>query len=131
MHHGEHQTSVVNLVSDNLELLNELPTAFLSWSLNAAIADAEHQAEAEQYVARFLKRTGWRPNQIRLVAGALRNTELDYLQRELARHIVRRTLGKADPATDYEFTNYDDVRQFVRAFLEEDVRPRLRTNEDS
>lgn len=131
VHHDEHPSSVVNFVRDHLELLNELPTAFFSVSLNAAIDDPERRAEAERNLRAFLDKTTWQPDRTRLVAGALRNTELDYFRRELARYIVTRTLGQVDTGVDYEFTDFEDVRQFVRDFLEQVVTPRLAANEVS
>lgn len=125
VHHGEHQSAVVNFVKDSVTTLNKLPTAFFSVSLNAALEDSEHQAEAQQYVTGFLEGTGWQPDRTRLVAGALRNTSMDYFRRELARHIVERTVNENDTTQDFDFTDYDDLKAFVHDFLETVVTPTL------
>ena len=131
VHHGDHQSSVVNFVKDNLAALNKLPTAFFSVSLNAAIEDSDHRAEAEQYLTNFLTETGWQPGKTCLVAGALCNTELDYFRRELARHIVEHTVSESDTAKDYDFTDYDALREFVNQFLADaaDFRPPAHADE--
>lgn len=127
VHHGAHQTSVSNFVKDSLESLRKLPSAFFSVSLNAVLEDSDHQAEAQQYVTDFLEDTGWQPDRTTLVAGALRNTELDYFRRELARHIVQRTVPETNTSENFDFTDYDHLKAFVSDFLEDLVRLGLRT----
>ena len=123
VHHWQHQSSMVNFVRDNLDLLTEKPSCFLSLSLSAALPDQEHQAEARSYMERFFEQTNWQPNVSLCVAGALRYKEMDYLRQTLAKLILERTLGTTDVdfSKDYDFTDYEEVYDFVRGFLKEDI----------
>lgn len=119
VHHWEHQTSSLNFVRDNLKQLKQSPSCFLSLSLSAALPDEQHQAEARSYVEKFLKHSSWQPSSYLCVAGALRYKGMDYFRQTLAKLILERTLGTSDIdfSKDYDFTDYDEVYDFVKAFL--------------
>ncbi len=119
VHHWEHQTSILNFVRDNLKQLNQSPSCFLSLSLSAALPDEQHQAEAKSYAEKFLKHSSWQPSSYLCVAGALRYKGMDYFRQTLANLILERTLGTSDIdlSQDYDFTDYDEVHDFVKAFL--------------
>jgi hypothetical protein len=59
VHQRDHQEAIEASASACRAALNAKPTTFLSVSLSA-IFD-EERGEAQDYVARFVERTGWRP----------------------------------------------------------------------
>lgn len=117
VHSGHHQTSVVQFVKENLGRLEALPSAFFSVSL-AALDGTEHQVAAQSYIAGFRKETGWRPDVVEAVAGALRYTKYNFIKRFVMKWISRRSGRPTDTSRDYEFTDWEHVGRFVKRFLE-------------
>jgi len=132
LHGGRHQRRLLRFVRDNLVALARLPTAFLSVSLSATGSDfpgARRCADA------FLAETGWRPDVVRLVAGALMYSRYGIFKRWMMRRIAAKAGGDTDTSRDYEYTDWPALRREVEAFLllvvdgrapvdaREDVRP--------
>lgn len=118
VHQGKHQAAVARFVERNLPALQRVPTAFFSVSLAAAIRDEEHQEEAQRYVEDFVAETHWHPDMTRLVAGALLYSQYDFFKRLAMRFIALREGRPTDPADDYEYTDWEELRRFVEEFLE-------------
>ena len=117
IHQGRHQAAVAHFVRANLSFLDGVPTAFFSVSLTAALPDAEHQAEARSLAEAFARETGWRPGHIFLVAGALKYTEYDFMKRLLMRLIAQRRGGDTDTSRDFEYTDWQQLREDTAVFL--------------
>lgn len=128
VHEGKHQSAMTHFVTDNASWLNRLPSAFLSVSLGIAGADPKSKAEAEGNLRQFLAGTGWQPLCTRCVAGALRYTQYSFFKRFLMRLIAQHASGDTDPSRDYEYTNWEDLRRFITAFLNECVQVRQATS---
>ncbi len=117
VHQGKHSSALTQVVLDNLSDFNRVPTAFVSVSLSAAMAEPKYRAEARSYVDEFLRETGWRPTHTITVAGALRYTSYDFMKRLMAQLIARSRNVDADPSRDWEFTDWDELREFVLGFV--------------
>jgi menaquinone-dependent protoporphyrinogen oxidase len=98
IHMGKHDKHVVDFVQKNLDTLARLHSAFFSVSL-AAYGDTQ---EAEGYVDQFEVETGWRPDKVALLGGALLYTRYGFIKR----HMMKRspmtspaTSGRICPAT--------------------------------
>ena len=115
VHMGHHQEAVGRFVKDNRTTLMTLPTAFFSVSL--AELDAAHSEEATDYVTRFLDETGWAPDLVETVAGALRYTKYGFIKRFIMRQISKRHRRPTDTSRDFEFTDWRQVERFVDRFL--------------
>lgn len=116
VHMGRHQSSVTDFVRDHRETLNRLPSAFVSVSLTAAHDDPADREPATDLLSTFLEETGWEPDRTTLVAGALKYSEYGLMKRFLMRRIAGRAGGDTDTSRDYEYTDWDDVEAFARAF---------------
>lgn len=123
VHEGRHQSAITHFVKDNVPWLNHLPSAFLSVCLAIAAADPKSKTEAEDILRQFLAETGWQPARTRCIAGALLYTRYNFLKRFLMRLIAQRAGGDTDTSRDYEYTDWEDLRRFIAAFLDECVRP--------
>jgi menaquinone-dependent protoporphyrinogen oxidase len=125
VHGGRHEREMVELVKRYRAELERLPTAFISVSLTEAGAEdegkpPEHRAhaaaEVKEMIDRFIQETGWHPDRIKPVAGALPYTRYNPFIRLVMRSIVRRQGGDTDTSRDYEYTNWDELVAFARSF---------------
>ena len=116
VHEERHQESAINFVCAHRDQLRRKPSAFVSVSLSAAMADG--QVEAQHYVNRFISTTGWSPANILLLAGALALSKCDYFQRQVLKHILAK-LGDDLDQDFYEFTNWSTLEGFIDQFLRE------------
>jgi menaquinone-dependent protoporphyrinogen oxidase len=121
VHEGKHQSAMTHFVKDNVSWLNRVPSVFLSVSLGIAAEDPESKAEAEDNLRRFLADAAWQPERTRCVAGALVYTRYNFLKRIVMRLIAQRAGGDTDTSRDYEYTDWEDLRQFIGAFLADRV----------
>ena len=118
LHAGRHQRSVRDFVRRHREALSDRPSAFFSVSLTAALGDERHQAEIDAVVQAFLDEVDWHPDEVATIGGALRYTQYGFLKRFLMKQISRRNGGPTDTSRDYEFTDWDRVRAFVKRLLD-------------
>lgn len=117
MHVGRFQDSVREFVRSHLEDLQRIPSAFFSVSLTAASRKVKDQAQVRQSVTAFQKETGWRPNQVACIAGAVRYKRYGIAKRWIIKRIAKGISDDIDTSHDYEYTNWDAVRLFVEDFL--------------
>jgi menaquinone-dependent protoporphyrinogen oxidase len=113
VHGGKHATAARNFITSNLSLFSRIPSAFMSVSLSAREAD---RTRARDYVADFVKETGWQPALTATVAGAVRYSGHNFLKKLLIRRIATENGLPTDTSKDHEFTNWDEVASFVDAF---------------
>jgi menaquinone-dependent protoporphyrinogen oxidase len=121
IHMGKHDKHATEFVRGNRETLEKVPSAFFSVSL-AAHGD---EAEAEGYVEEFETETGWRPGRVALFGGALQYTHYGFVKRHLMKKIAGDKPGNlgTDTSRDYVYTEWDGVRQFTDAFLDQFPSP--------
>lgn len=113
VHAGRYQTSIEHYVQEHLSTLNKKPTIFVSVSLTAATDEPESWKELEEVTQNFLTKTGWQPNTIEQVAGALRYSKYNFLKRFIMRMIAQKTGGGTDTSEDYEYTDWSQVKGLV------------------
>ena len=116
VHVGKHDAQVVDFAADNLAALTSPATAFLSVSL-ALVGDT---AEAQKYVQDFMAASGWTPDHVSLVAGALLYTRYGFAKRQLMRGIAasKRGVLSTDTGQDHVYTDWDAVRRFAEDFAD-------------
>jgi menaquinone-dependent protoporphyrinogen oxidase len=125
VHGGRHEREMVELVKRHRAALEGLPTAFLSVSLTEAGAEdarepqerrARAAADVKEMIDRFVHETGWHPDRIKPVAGALPYTHYNPFIRLVMRLIVKRQGGDTDTSRDYDYTNWDELVAFAQSF---------------
>ena len=116
VHIGDFQRPVANWVRANAQMLNLLPTAFLSVCLAVVEKGTRPRQEILRIMRRFLDRCGWRPTITKMVAGALPYTRYGWLKRMMMKRIVAKAGGDTthdyDTTRDYEYTDWNDLRSF-------------------
>jgi menaquinone-dependent protoporphyrinogen oxidase len=131
IHMGRHQKRVKSFVRSHLDDLTTLPSGFFQVSLSAAVDDEAHHAEAMGYIDDLIEQTGWQPDKVALFGGALRYSEYGFITRSLMKYIARKETGDTDTSRDYEYTDWDEVRQFTEefgAFVDEQQELRVKSD---
>jgi menaquinone-dependent protoporphyrinogen oxidase len=116
LHARGFQREVIRWVRDNAKLLPSTTSAFLPVCLSVLQKDLEVQHDLGGIVNRFEEVTGWKPDRIRYVAGALLYTRYGWLKRMVMRRIAGRAGGSTDVTRDHEYTDWEDLRKFAVAF---------------
>jgi menaquinone-dependent protoporphyrinogen oxidase len=115
--YGRHQACVRDFVRRHARELNLRPGALVSVSGSAA-GGPEGRAEAQQYVDRLLQESGWSPQIVELVAGAMAYTRYGPVTRWIIKLISKRKGGPTDTSRDHELTDWEAVDRFARRFAE-------------
>lgn len=124
IHVGRHEPELVAWAKRNAEALASRPNAFLSVSMSAATRSraatplGRDQAEAaiEAALAGFVAETGWRPDRVVPVAGALPYTRVGWLKRALLRFMAGRTGMDTDTGRDHVYTDWAAIDAFAADF---------------
>jgi menaquinone-dependent protoporphyrinogen oxidase len=117
VHTGGYQRAVWRWVRAHASGLKGKPTAFVSVCLGVLEGTAASEAELAGIMENFFETTQWTPSVRKMVAGALPYTQYSWLKRLVIRRIVRNAYGQADASRDYEYTDWNDVREFARLFV--------------
>jgi menaquinone-dependent protoporphyrinogen oxidase len=118
---GKFQRSILDFVTTHRDQLRRVPSAFVAVSLAEAYPDAKRRERATEQVDRFIEESGWRPDKVLSVAGAIPHSRLSWVMRR----IFYRSLddGTRTEIADHEYTDWEAVTRFVNEFAAE-VRQR-------
>jgi menaquinone-dependent protoporphyrinogen oxidase len=125
VHAGGYQKPVRRWTTTHSAVLNGRPTAFVSVCLGVLQSDPKVQAEVAAIADRFCAACGWQPTTIATFAGALLYTRYNLLKRWMMKRIVRDAGGDTDTSRDYEYTDWNAVRAFAKAFGRRAVSERV------
>lgn len=116
LHETRHQKELTRFVREHAAQLQ--PSAFLSSSLTAIVLDDKHQSDARKCMAAFEEETGWKPTVSTPIAGALPYSKYNWFTKMLMRKIVEKEGGDTDTSRDYEYTDWEALKAFVKEFAE-------------
>jgi menaquinone-dependent protoporphyrinogen oxidase len=123
VHAGHHEPEMIAFVKHHRQTLERLGAAFLSVTLSEAGAEdvrapkerrERAAADAQQMIDVFLQETGWRPERVLPVAGALAYSRYNFLIRFVMKRIARKAGAPTDTSRDYEFTDWSKLDSFIR-----------------
>lgn len=117
VHMMKYQDALIHYATKHAGELNAMPNAFVSVSMAAAHFDEETHQETDKWVAGFEQHTGWKPQQVEHVAGALKYVEYNWLKRMVMREIARRTGESTDTTQDHEYTDWNQLDRFMDGFV--------------
>jgi menaquinone-dependent protoporphyrinogen oxidase len=126
VHQGNHEPAMAVFVKRHRQQLARMPSAFLSVSLTQADAEnaaapEEKRAEAvrtvDAAIARFVAETGWLPDHVQPLAGALPYTRYNALLRWVMTRIARQSGHPTDTSRDHVFTDWTALDRFVDNFV--------------
>ena len=113
---GRYPKDIRGWVRRHAEALGTRPTAFVSVCLSVLDKSPKAIAAIETMLQQFFEETRWRPTVTKVVAGALPYTRYNWITRWIMRRIVAKAHGDTDTSRDYEYTDWNDVRQFAHGF---------------
>jgi menaquinone-dependent protoporphyrinogen oxidase len=116
VHINKYQSAVLHYITQHIEALNKIPGAFFSVCLAVASEIDEEHKEAAKVTNYFLEHIGWKPLMTAQIAGALKYTQYDFFTRLVMKRIARREGRATDTSKDYEYTDWDAVREFAAEF---------------
>lgn len=119
IHAGGYPRAIVRFVRKNRSFLERIRSAFISVGLAVASEHSDGRAQTLPLVDKFAEQTGWYPQRIELVAGALLYTKYNPLVRLIMRHIAAKEGGETDTSRDYEYTDFTAVERFAHEFVGE------------
>jgi menaquinone-dependent protoporphyrinogen oxidase len=99
-----------------------MPNAFISVTLSEAGVErieatteerARFIADVQKVLEAFFEQTGWRPQRVKPVAGALLYTKYNFLIRFIVKQIARKAGGDTDTSRDYEYTDWPALDRFA------------------
>jgi menaquinone-dependent protoporphyrinogen oxidase len=115
VHFGRHDRKLGAFVREHLGAMAARSSALVS--ISGKMASFNGQAEAKQYADDFLEATGWNPDRVELVAGAVQYTRYNFLLRWVMKRIATREGLDTDTSRDYDYTDWDAVDRFAREFI--------------
>lgn len=126
VHLQHHEREMVLFVKRHRDALSRLPSAFLSVSLSEAGAErdaaspeqrAQSAADVDRMLSAFFHETGWHPDRVSPVAGALRYTKYGLLLRWIMKRKARRAGASTDTSRDHALTDWEGLDRFITAFM--------------
>ncbi|OAI42775.1 hypothetical protein AYO38_02955 [bacterium SCGC AG-212-C10] len=117
VHVGHHHKDLAQYVRDHRDELEAIPNALVSVSLTAVKHDPLHHEQAMGVVSGFVSETGWHPDQVALIGGALAYTQYGFIKRQVLKHIAKKEGATTDTSTDHSLTDWEAVDAFTDDFL--------------
>jgi menaquinone-dependent protoporphyrinogen oxidase len=124
---GKHAPQMVRFVRDHREELCRIPNVFLEVSLSAhGIVDpaasekrrSRARAAVAKTFARFIRETGWTPNNVHPVAGALLYRQYNFAIRAMLRFISSLVGASTDTSRDHEYTDWASVSCYANELVD-------------
>lgn len=114
VHERRHSAALETFMVAQGDWLATRPVLLLSVSLSAAFEQG--MEEAGEYVKETEMRTGFTPDGVVLVAGAVKPGSYDYFSSQVVRFVVLRDRNYEMSATEHEFTDWQALASDLRAF---------------
>ena len=109
--YGDHSKSLYGFIKKNKLILESKKTAF--FSVNAT-ARKKNEPSTNPYIMKFLKKTNWTPNKLKVFAGKIDFPQYGFFDKNVIKLIMWLTNGPTDTSKSYEFTNWSEVESFAR-----------------
>ena len=110
--YGKHSNEVYDFIKNNLDFLENSPSAF--FSVNAVARKPEKNTpETNPYIKKFLTLSNWAPKKLAVFAGKVDYPKYRFIDKNMIRLIMWITNGPTDISKTYEFTDWDKVEEFA------------------
>lgn len=114
--YGHFDPLLERFIAKHSALLNQKRSAFFSVNLTARKAN-RNTPETNTYTRKLLSRIEWTPTLIEVFAGALRYPSYRWFDRVMIRFIMKITGGETDTSREYEYTDWEQVREFAKRLV--------------
>ena len=125
IHAGGYQRAVQRWVRAHAAALHDRPNTFVSVCLAVVNRSPQVDRDLAAIITRFVEATGWQPREVKAVAGALKYRQYGWLKRWMMKRIVAKAGGETDTSRDYEYTDWEDLKEFVQRFATTCAAPSL------
>jgi menaquinone-dependent protoporphyrinogen oxidase len=116
--YGKHRPEVVTFIESHQALLEGKHAAF--FSVNAVARKPEKRdPETNPYVRKFFSTLSWQPSVVGVFGGRIDYSLYGFVDRTMIRFIMWMTKGPTDLNTKVDFTDWDAVKRFGEAIVEE------------
>ena len=109
--YGHFDKALYHFVRRHYRELNRKTSAFFSVNLTAR-KENRKTAQTNVYTRKFLARIQWLPQHVEVIAGALLYPRYTLLDRLCIQLIMKITKGETDADKEYEYTDWQQVKQF-------------------
>ena len=117
IHYGHHPAYLRALIRRHRSTLAARPSAFFSVSLSAG-GPRPKPAAAQRYIDKFLRKTGWQPQLVASIAGAVKYSLYGPIKRRVMIVFVGLGGGETDTSRDYEYTDWEAVEHFAGEYAQ-------------
>ena len=117
VHAGGYQRAVARWVTSHAVALGQRPAVFVSVCLGVLEHKPTVDQELRRIMERFFTQTGWHPAETKMVAGALKYRQYNWLKRWIMKRIVAKAHGNTDTSRDYEYTDWKDLQAFTQRWV--------------
>lgn len=114
--YGKFSKKLFRFVEKNQHVLEEKKADFFGVNLIARNPE-KCLVENNVYVRKFLEKTPWQPNEVKIFAGALNYTTYNLFDKKMIQLIMKITDGPTDASVDLEFTNWEDVSHYAQKIV--------------
>ncbi len=115
---GKFSKSLIRWIHKNKKLLSKKQLVYFTVSLNRADQRPQARIEDDRLLREFVDACGLVPTHVASFAGALKYTQYGFLKKIVMRRISQAAAGPTDTLKDYEFTDWEQVKSFVKSALE-------------
>ena len=113
--YGKHQSSLYKFINKNREKLDAKKNAFFTVNVVARKME-KNLPQTNPYMIKFLKLTKWKPQNLDVFAGRINYPKYGFIDKYAIRFIMWLTKGPTDTRGDFEFTDWDKVKNFAKIF---------------
>lgn len=117
IHMGKFQEPLEHYANEYSTSLTDRPNALVAVCMAAAHLNEESRKEVDSWLSDFKHKTGWNPEHVELVAGALKYVQYNWMKKMVIREIARSTGQSTDTSQDHEYTDWNKLDTFVEQLL--------------
>ncbi|QFU20438.1 menaquinone-dependent protoporphyrinogen IX dehydrogenase [Shewanella eurypsychrophilus] len=115
--YGKHRPELYQYINRHQAVLNTKKNAFFTVNVVARKPE-KNTPETNPYMKKFLALSLWKPQQLGVFAGKIDYPKYRFFDKTMIRFIMWMTKGPTDTSGTYEFTDWQQVEEFAKAFAD-------------
>ena len=111
--YGKHNKLIYDFANKYKNILDSVDNAF--FSVNAVARKSEkNRPDTNPYLIKFLEKSVWKPKKMAVFAGKIDYPKYGFIDKHIIRLIMFLTGGPINIKRSFEFTNWEEVRNFAK-----------------
>lgn len=115
--YGKHRPELYQYINRHHAVLSAKQNAFFTVNVVARKPE-KNTPETNPYMKKFLALSLWKPQQLGVFAGKIDYPKYGFIDKTMIRFIMWMTKGPTDTSGTFEFTDWQQVEEFGKAFAE-------------